>query len=349
MLAHHCTPLTRTRTPTSRLSRRAFVLALLAACSAPQWAMAETLPAGHDERWPARPLTLIVPFGPGSTPDQVARIVSERASALLGQPVVVENRAGASGNIGTAAIARAQPDGYTFGVSITGPLVNNPLLFANLAYDPARDLAPLTLAVHQPNVIVVPAAAGMTTIGQLLDALKKGEQRFNFPSTGVGTVSQLAVEMLLERIGAQAVHVPYPSSPAAVTSVLSGDTQFAALPPAAVMAMIRDGRLRGLAVTYSQRSALLPDIPTLDEAGVPGIEGSGWIGFVTGATVPAAIQQRLSTVLRQALAEPDVRARLASQYMEPVGDTPDQFRQYMVQERQRWAPLIKQLGLTATN
>jgi len=299
--------------------------------------------------WPVRPLTLIVPFGPGSTPDQVARIVGERAGAILGQSIVVENKAGASGNIGTAAIARAAPDGYTFGVSITGPMVNNTLLFEHLPYDPVRDLAPLTLAVHQPNVIVVPGESGITSIDQLLDAIKRGDDKYNFPSTGIGTVSQLSVEMLLKRIGARAVHVPYPSSPAALSSILAGDTQFAALPPAAVMAMIRDGRLKGLAVTSSRRSALLPDLPTLEEAGIAGIEGSGWIGFVVNAQVPASVQVRLSDALRQAIADPAVQQRLKAQYMEPVGDTPEQFRQYMKEELARWGPLIEQLGLKASN
>ena len=158
--------------------------------------------------------------------------------------MVVENKPGASGNIGTFAIANAKPDGYTFGVSITGPLVNNTLLFNKLPYAPATDLSPLTLAVHQPNVLVVPAKAGIDNIGQLLEALKQNPDKYNFPSPGAGTVSHLAVELLLQRIGARATHVPYPSSPAALTSLLSGDTQFAALPPIAVMSMVKDGRLK---------------------------------------------------------------------------------------------------------
>lgn len=317
------------------------VAALFACASLATTATAQT-PA-----WPTHPLTLIVPFGPGSTPDQVARIVAERASATLGQTIVIENKAGASGNIGTANIASARPDGYTFGVSITGPLVNNTLLFDNLPYDPVKDLAPLTLAVHQPNVVVVPAQSGISDIGQLLDRIKQNDDKFNFPSTGIGTVSQLSVEMMLKRIGARAVHVPYPSSPAALSSLLSGDTQFAALPPAAVLAMVKDGRLKGLAVTSSKRSLLLPDIPTLDEVGVKGIEGSGWIGFVVSAKVPAEIQKRLSDALREALQDPQVRKRLEAQYMEPVGDSPESFRAYMDDELKRWGPLIKELGLKA--
>jgi tripartite-type tricarboxylate transporter receptor subunit TctC len=301
--------------------------------------------AAHADGWPSQPFKLLVPFGAGSSPDQVARIVGEKAGAILGQNVIVENKPGAGGNIGTFAIASAKPEGYTFGVSITGPLVNNTLLFDKLPYDPKRDLAPLTLAVHQPNVLVVPAKLGIRNIAQLLDEIKKNPDKFNFPSVGSGSLSHLGVELILQQIGAKAVHVPYPSSPAALTSLLSGDTQFAALPPIAVMPMVKDGRLKALAVTSSQRSSLLPDIPTLSEAGVQGVEGSAWIGFVVSAQVPADIRKKLSDALIQAIKDPEVAKRLRAQYMDPVGDTPEQFRAYMDEELQRWGPLIRKLGI----
>ena len=320
---------------------------LTLAASAVALALAALAPlaAAQAQAWPSQPLKALVPFGPGSSPDQVARIVTEKAGALLGQSIVVENKPGASGNIGTYAIANAKPDGYTFGVSITGPLVNNTLLFDKLPYAPATDLAPLTLAVHQPNVLVVPAGSGIANVGQLLDALKKNPDKYNFPSTGTGTVSHLAVELLLQQIGARATHVPYPSSPAALTSLMSGDTQFGALPPIAVMPMVKDGRLKALAVTSSKRSALLPEIPTLAEAGVQGIEGSAWIGFVISSKVPTDIQKKLSDALIQAIRDPEVAKRLQAQFMDPVGDTPAQFRASMDDELQRWSPIIKKLGI----
>lgn len=297
--------------------------------------------------WPAdKPLRLVVPFGAGSSPDQVARVVGERAGALLDQTIVVENRPGASGNIGTHAIATADPDGYTFGVSITGPMVNNTVLFDDLPYNPFTDLAPLTLGVHQPNVLVVPAESDIKTIDDLLKALKENPDKFNFPSPGAGTVSHLAVELMLQQLGSSAVHVPYPSSPAALTSVISGDTQFAALPPIAVMSMVNEGRLRALAVTSSERSPLLPEIPTLAEVGVPGIEGSAWIGFVISSKVPAEIQNRLAEVLVQSLQDPDVVQKLANSHMQAVGNTPAEFRAYMDEELKRWEPLIRDLGIT---
>ena len=169
-----------TSQPGRRLSRR-FARRFTTRAAAFGLAVLAPLAATAADAWPTQPLKAVVPFGPGSSPDQVARIVSEKASAILGQTIVVENKPGASGNIGTFAIANAKPDGYTFGVSITGPLVNNTLLFDKLPYAPAKDLSPLTLAVHQPNVLVVPATAGIDNVGQLLEALKKNPDKYNFP------------------------------------------------------------------------------------------------------------------------------------------------------------------------
>src|SRR3546814_10182282 len=174
-------------------------------------------------------------------------------------------------------MAKAAPDGYTFGVSITGPMVNNTVLYKDLPYVPKKDIDPLTLGVHQPNILVVPASSPIKSLDELLAAVKDPKSQYNFPSTGAGTISHLSVELLFERAGGQAVHVPYPSSPAAVTSLVAGDTHFAALPPIAVMTLVNDGRLRALAVVYSERVGFLPDTPTVAELGIPGIEGSGWI------------------------------------------------------------------------
>jgi len=310
----------------------------------PLTAVFNTAQAASD--WPTKPLTLIVPFGPGSSPDTMARVIAEQAGDTLGQAIVVQNKPGASGNLGTAAIAKAKPDGYTFGVSITGPMVNNTVLYSDLPYDSKKDIDPLTLGVHQHNILVVPGNSPIKSFDDLLKAMKSQDKPYNFPSTGAGTVSHLSVELLLERTDGKAVHVPYSSSPAAVTSLLSGDTDFAALPPISVMPMIKDGRLRALAVVSKERMSFLPDTPTIEELGIPGIEGSAWIGFVAPAGIPADIKKKLEDALIGAIKAPTVKERLASQYMEPAADGPDAFRQYMDDEYKRWEPLIKRLNLT---
>ena len=276
----------------------------------------------------------------------MARVVAEEAGQTLKQSIVVQNKPGASGNLGTDLIAKAKPDGYTFGVSITGPLVNNTVIYKHLPYNPSTDLTPLTLAVHQYNVLVVPANSPIKSLADLVAEMKKPGAKLNFPSTGAGTVSHLAVELLLDRVGGKALHVPYKSSPDAVTSLISGDTSFAALPPVAVMPMIKDGRLRAIAAVSAKRLSFLPDTPTVAELGYPGVEGSGWIGFVAPAGIPADVKARLNAALTKALASPEVSQRLKTMYMEAAPTSPEAFGQYMTDELQRWAPLIKRLNLT---
>ena len=260
---------------------------------------------------------------------------------------MVENKPGASGNIGTYAIANAKPDGYTFGVSITGPLVNNTLLFDKLPYAPATDLAPLTLAVHQPNVLVVPAGSGIANVGQLLDALKKNPDKYNFPRPAPAPCPTWRWNCCCSRSA---------RAPRMCPILVAGRADLADVGRHAIRraaahrghAHGQDGRLKALAVTSSKRSALLPEIPTLAEAGVQGIEGSAWIGFVISSKVPADIQKKLSDALIQAIRDPEVAKRLQAQFMDPVGDTPAQFRAYMDDELQRWSPIIKKLGIRAS-
>ncbi|WP_234041116.1 Bug family tripartite tricarboxylate transporter substrate binding protein [Advenella mandrilli] len=295
--------------------------------------------------WPEHELKLIVPFGAGSTPDQIARIVAEQASNTLGQVIVIDNKPGAGGNIGTAAVAHAKPDGYTFGISITGPLVNNPFIYNNLSYNPEKDLSPLTMAVTQPNIIAVRSDSGITTLQELIDKIKENPDKFNYATPGTGTGSHLSMALMLQAINGVATAVPYASSPNAMNSLLAGDTQFTALAPIAVLPLVNDGRLTALAQTTAERVSALPDIPTVSEAGVPGIEGSAWSGFVISSKVDKAIQEKLANALVQALNDPQVKEKLQTQYMDPIPGTPEQFSQYMQQEKARWQPLIEKLEL----
>jgi len=298
-----------------------------------------------DSQWPEHPLTLIVPYGPGSTPDQIARIIAGSAEKKLGQTIVIENKAGAGGNIGTNQVAKAKPDGYTFGISITGPLVNNQFIYSKLPYNPEKDLAPLTMAVTQPNVIVVTKKSGITTLQELIKKIQAEPDKLNFATSGTGTGSHLSMELMLQAVNGKATAVPYPSSPAALNSLIAGDTQFTALAPIAVLPLVKEGRLVALAQTSAQRNSSLPDIPTVSEAGAPGIEGAAWSGFVISSKVPIEIRNTLTDALLTALKDPEVEKKLKAQYMDPIPTTPEAFREYMGQEKARWQPLIEKLDL----
>ena len=311
--------------------------------------LAATLPgaarAQSTGAWPARTVRIIVPFGPGSTPDILARLVADRMTQSLGQSFIVENKAGAGGSIGTLAVARAPADGYTIGLSITGPLVNNTILYSKMAYDPFRDLAPVTLAAVQPSVLAVSPSLNVNSVAELMALLRANPGKYNYASLGAGTVAHLAMELIKARSGTYIVHIPYPSSPAAVTSILAGDTQMGTLPPAAVMPQVRAGKLRALAVTTGQRYALLAELPTFREAGIPDVEASAWLGFVLPSGVPAPLVEQLNRELVAALREPAVADKLRAQYMQPMPGTPKEFADFMQAELRRWTPVIQRAGV----
>jgi tripartite-type tricarboxylate transporter receptor subunit TctC len=291
--------------------------------------------------WPTKTVKLIVPFGPGSTPDILARLVADRLSQNLKQSFIVENRAGAGGNIGTQAAARAQADGYTIGVSITGPLVNNTVLYSKLGYDPFKDFAPITLAAVQPNILAVSSTLGVNTAQELFALLRKNPGKYNYASVGNGTVAHLSMELVKNKSNTYIVHIPYASSPAAVTSMLSGDTQMASLAPAAVIPQVAAGKLKALAVSTSARYPGLPTIPTFKEVGIPDVEATAWIGIVVPTAVPTGIQEKIHREMVAALKDPTVVERLRAIYMEPVGNSQKEFAAFMQSELQRWKPIIE--------
>ncbi|MDB5820261.1 MAG: putative Bug-like extra cytoplasmic solute receptor, family [Rhizobacter sp.] len=309
-------------------------------------ALAATSGLALAQDWPKGSLRVLVPFDAGSTPDTVARIVSERLATRLGQAVVVENRSGAAGNIGTDAVAKAAADGQTIGVSIAGPMAVNPLLFRKMAYDPARDLAPITVGVSQPSVLVVGKKYLSSDTASFIALMKSGKAHLTFASIGAGSISHLAMVTLAARTGADVVHVPYRGSGAAVTAVMTGEVDMALLPAAAVMPQIKAGAIRGLAVASARRSPSLPDLPTLAESGLPEVQADAWIGFIAPARTPAAIIARLHDEIVQILAEPAVRERLRNQYMDPVGNTPAEFRALLASDVARWKPIIEQHKIT---
>lgn len=305
-------------------------------------ALALSVPVVYAQTWsPKGPVHVIVPFDAGSTPDLLARVVSERLGSRLGQPLVVENKGGASGNIGTNAIAKSTPDGQTIGVSIAGPLGVNALLYKKMPYDPSKDLDLITIAASQPAVLVASSKVSAAKAADLLEQMKKNPKKFSYSSMGAGTASHLGMEVLGARTGADLVHVPYRGSVAAVTALMAGDTDLALLPAGAVMPQIKAGRLKAFAVASEKRSALLPDLPTLAEIGIADLTADAWIGFVVPAKTPAPVVQRLHSEITQILMDPAVREKLLAQYMEPVGNSPSDFRSTVAADIARWKPVVE--------
>jgi tripartite-type tricarboxylate transporter receptor subunit TctC len=298
------------------------------------------------QEWPKGPVRVVVPFDAGSTPDLVARVVSERLAVRLGKPMVVENKSGASGNIGADAIAKATPDGQTIGVSIAGPLAINPLLFKKMPYDPALDIQTVTVAASQPSVLVVPGKHPVRDAKEFQALLRGSGGKFSYASIGAGSISHLAMASLAARSGVEMVHVPYRGSGAAVTAVLSGEVDMALLPAAAVMPHVRAGKIKALAVASAMRSSALPELPTFAETGLEDIQADAWIGFIAPAKTPAPVVKKLHDEITQVLAEPSVKEKLRTQYMDAVGSTPAEFRSLLAADVARWKPVIQKHNIT---
>ena len=308
------------------------------------WAMGTAALA--QANWPNRPVKLVVPYGPGSSPDVIARIISEKLAPRLGQPVIIENRVGAGGNTGTGAVAKAAGDGYTFVISTNGPLVYNTVLYKKLSYDPFTELRPVVLAGGQSNVCAVRSDTGINTLTDLVNAMRSKPGQFNFSSTGIGSLSQLGVELLKVKTDTFAVHIPYVSSPLAIMAVLQGDVQFACVPAVAVLPQVKAGKMRALAVSTAKRSQFLPDVPTMKEAGFTGIENVAWMAVMAPASTPSDIVQRVNQEINTILAMPDVKEKLYGQYMEPIGGSESELKSFMLQELRVMSPVIKRTGVT---
>src|SRR5215468_4685638 len=294
--------------------------------------------------WPTKTVRIIVPFGPGSTPDMIGRLIADYLQQKLGQSFVIENRPGASANTGTDLVAKAEPDGYTIGISLGGPLAINTLLFAKMPYDPAKDLAPITMLATQPSVLVVQASLSVNSVAELVDLLRNNPGKYNYGSIGNGSLSHLAMEALALKSGTTMVHVPYPGSPQAMTAVLRNDVQMACLPAISVTPHVASGQVRILAISLGRRSTLMPGVPTLKESGID-VEADAWNGLIAPAKTPDAILAKIHGVVVGALAEPTIREKLATQLMEPVPTTPAQFRAKIDADLARWSPIIKALNL----
>lgn len=294
-----------------------------------------------DPAWPPKIVKIIVPYAPGSTPDLVGRIVADDLQTRHpGASFVVENKPGAGGNIGTDAVAKAAPDGATFGISLGGPLAINTLLFSKLPYDPARDIAPITMLTSLPSVLVVPTNLNINSVAEFVAMLKRDGAKLAFGSIGPGSLSHLTMEAIAQRAGTTMVHIPYGGSPQAITAVIRGDVQAACLPAIAVTPQLAEGKVKILAVATAQRSRFLPNVPTLKESGID-VESDAWNALIAPAGTLPAIVAQVNDEVNDILTKPSVRERLETQLMEPVPSTPAALRARMDAEIRLWSDVIK--------
>lgn len=301
-------------------------------------------PAGA-QSWPARPIKLVVPFPAGSSPDIMARLVAEPLGQALGQPVVIDNRPGAGGNLGTAAVAKAEPDGYTFLFTIQGPLVTAPLLNTNLNYDPAKDFAPVTLVATSPNLLVVDPRLGADTLSAFVRIAKERPGQLNYGSVGNGSASHLAMELFKTRAGLDIVHVPYQGFPQVVNAILAGQIQAGFMVPGIAMVQVRAGRLQALGVTTLGRAASLPEYPTFVEQGYADFEAISWQAVLAPARTPQAVIERMAHELVRIIKSDEVRSRMLGQYFSAAGTAPQALTGLMQSERIRWARVIQAAGV----
>jgi tripartite-type tricarboxylate transporter receptor subunit TctC len=319
------------------VARRAALAALALGCALPciaQWA-------------PTHPVKIVVPFAPGGQPDIVSRALAEPLSKALGQPVIVENRPGAGGNIAAEAVARAAPDGHTLLMGTNGPLAVSPALEANLPYDPLKDLAPITLVGTSPNLVVVQSASGIGTLGALVARAKREPGKLNFSSVGKASISQLSMELLDSMAGISMVHVPYNGGAPAVTALLAGDVQVLSLNPTALIPHVESGRLKVLAQTTAKRSPLIPDVPTVAEQGFAGYEAGVWMAVMAPAATPKPALRRLHDELARIIRDPAMKKTLWDrQWIDPVGSTPEETARTIREETARWARAAKAAALS---
>ena len=298
--------------------------------------------------WPNRPITIIVAFSPGGSTDIVARLVAEEMRKAWGQPVMVENKPGGGGNIGSAMVARARPDGYTLLMGSVGPLAINATLYANMPYDNLKDFTPITQVVHVPNMLVVnPALMPVRTFDEFVKLARANPGKYFYASTGIGTSSHLSGELLKMMTGIETTHVPYKGA-VALNDVLSGREglfMFSTIP--AAIQLVRAGRLRALAVTSLTRSTAVPDVPTVAESGYPDFEASSWFGLVGPADLPREIVLKIQSEVARILKLPEVRNKLVAQGADPVGSTPEEFAAYIRAETAKWAKVVKVSGAKA--
>jgi tripartite-type tricarboxylate transporter receptor subunit TctC len=304
--------------------------------------------AAAAQAWPSKPIKVIVPYPAGGFYDTVARLVGVKMAEDFGQPVVVENRVGAGGIVGTDYVAKSAPDGYTLMVGGIGPHGINPGLYPKLPYDPVRDFEPIVHVVNAANILVVHPSLPVSSLNELILLARAKPGQLNYASNGSGTSPHLAAEMFASAMGLKLTHIPYKGSAPAVTAMLGGQTQMAFNNAGDVLQHIRAGKLRALAVTGAKRLAALPEVPTMQESGAPGYEAVAWWAYYAPAGTPRDIVMRLNAEINKTIQLPEVRDRLSVQgSAEVVGGSPEQLAAFMKAEIAKWSRVIKESGATA--
>ena len=315
-----------------------------------RWALAALLFAAVTamaQPYPSKPVRLIVPFPPGSTPDIVGRTLGSSLQEALGQPFVVENRTGAGGNIGTEAVAKAPADGYTLLIGINGPIATNKYLYKSLPFDPDKDFAPISLLASAPQMLVVTPDLKVDDFRGFIDYARANPGRISYASVGSGSASHLTMELLKAEAGIYAVHIPYRGFPPAVTDMLAGNihAMFAIIP--GVLPHVKAGKMKGLAVTALKRSPLAPDVPSVAELGFPQLESLAWIGLLAPAATPPEVLAKLNAETMRGMRSAETRELLGRQGFDVVAGSPADFERWIRAESAKWARVIRASGATA--
>jgi tripartite-type tricarboxylate transporter receptor subunit TctC len=294
--------------------------------------------------YPEKPIRMVVGFPPGSAPDTVARLLGQKFAEAWAKPVLIDNVTGASGNIAAERVAKAAPDGYTLGLLAQGQLVINPSLY-KLAFEPLKDFAPVSQLIVSPNVLVVHNAVPAKSVKELVALAKAQPGALTFASSGSGSANHMAAELLKAAAGLDIRHIPYKGLTLAFPDLLGGRVTMMFIPTSTVLPLVREGKLRALAVTSLSRAAMFPELPTIAESGYPGFDATLWYGLLAPARTPATIVGKLHLETVKALALPDLRAKLADLGLEGIGNSPDEFAAIIKSEIPKWAKVIKELGL----
>jgi tripartite-type tricarboxylate transporter receptor subunit TctC len=303
--------------------------------------------AAASQPYPTKPVRLIVPFPPGGANDIVARIVGQRLHERWGRPVVIDNRGGAGGNIGTEIGARAAPDGYTLTIGSTSTFASNVSLYSRLPFDPRKDFAPVALIVTAPNVLSVHPSVPAKSVQELVQLARAAPNKLNYSSFGDGSSAHLVGEMFKRMAGIEAVHIPYKGGGPALAAVIAGEVQMTFSNLSVALPQVKAGKVRGLAVTSVKRAAALPELPTVAESGVPGFQATAWIGLAAPAGTPRALVERINREVIAVVNEPETRQQFLGRGLEPAAGTPADYAQHIRAEIERWSKVIKEAGIKA--